>query len=126
MPFDMSQLTAGIVCGLRNLVGPNSPVQGQVVAWPDLDGVFGLLVSHHVAPHVEGCQVLHGRVGVAPGGWAIVWRSPNSPECTLIDAIHEHTLLISQAPRSKSSSGVSGGAHPDVAVSLDLEQARRL
>lgn len=71
------------------------PVEGEVVAGGDSDGIGRLYVAHDVAAEVERGEIFYGRVGVAAGvRGRVVGGCANACEEALVDAIDEDALGV--------------------------------
>ena len=69
------------------------PVERKVISRLNFDSVVGLNITHDVASHVNGVEILDRRIVVAALAiLAIVRRNSDALECTLIYAVDENTL----------------------------------
>lgn len=69
------------------------PVERKVISRPNFDSVVGLDITHDVASHVNGVEILDRRVVVAAFAiLAIVRRNSDALERALIYTVDEDTL----------------------------------
>lgn len=101
------------------------PVEGQVVAWSNLDSVGIWVVTKNIAPDVDRGEVLDGRVVVATRGRAVVCRAADADIGALVDAVDPDALRSQKsAMRKQRRKKVT---HPDKGVGrdkLDVRQRR--
>jgi len=71
------------------------PIEGQVVARFDFDGVGCLNIAHHIAAYIYGVEIFDGRVCVSScTGSAVVCGGADALVKTLVYAINENTLEL--------------------------------
>jgi hypothetical protein len=69
------------------------PVKGEIISGGYFDGIRSLDIAHDIASHINGRQILNGRVIITSLTWcAIVCWDTDAFESSLVNTVHEDAL----------------------------------